>query len=250
MQTKGKADIKLRILLLQTVAVGLIIIFAIILRFFGGNIYKSVSRWYHSRFDEITTADEVLKPESNTSSNDDTTTSENTESGNENEGKIEEYDSTIDGNVSGNLTDFNDVQHSVGVSSVNTFQWPLIGTITSRYGYRSSPFTGENSMHNGLDIAKESGSTIVSAYEGTVSAAGYSTSYGYYIMIDHGNSVETLYAHCSELLVKKGDVVRKGDEIALVGSTGRSTGPHLHFEVRVGGYRLDPEWLLSDYQEV
>lgn len=250
MQIKNKADIKLQILILQTVAVGLIILFAVILRLFGGDIYKSISGWYHSRFDEITTADEVLKPENNTSSDDSTTTSDSTESESIKDNIHEEYDKQIDGNVSGNLTNFDDMQQSVGVSSVNTFQWPLIGTITSRYGYRKSPFTGENSMHNGLDIAKEQGSSIISAYDGTVSAAGYSSSYGYYIMIDHGNSVETLYAHCSKLLVEKGDVVRKGDKIALVGSTGRSTGPHLHFEVRVGGYRLDPEWLLSDYQDV
>ena len=250
MQTKGTSDIKLRILVLQTVAVGLIILFAVILRLFGGDIYRSVSRWYHSRFDEITTADEVLKPQNNTSSDENTTSSVVAESESAKDNLHEEYDSEIDGDVSGNLTDFDDVQQSVGVSSVNTFQWPLIGTITSRYGYRKSPFTGENSMHNGLDIAKEQGSGIISAYDGTVSAAGYSSSYGYYIKIDHGNSVETLYAHCSKLLVEKGEAVRKGEKIALVGSTGRSTGPHLHFEVRVGGYRLDPEWLLSDLQEV
>ena len=185
MQTKSKADIKLRILVLQTVAVGLIIVFAVVLRLFGGDIYRSVSRWYHSRFDEITTADEVLKPENNTSSDENTTSSESSESESKKENLNEEYDKEIDGDVSGNFTDFDDVQQSVGVSSVNTFQWPLIGTVTSHYGYRKSPFTGENSMHNGLDIAKEQGSGIISAYDGTASAAGYSSSDGYYVKIDH-----------------------------------------------------------------
>ena len=122
--------------------------------------------------------------------------------------------------------------------------------MSSRYGYRVHPISGEYSMHNGLDIAADKGSDVLATYDGIVISAGYSNSYGYYIIISHNETMKTLYAHCDKLLVGEGDTVQKGDKIATVGSTGRSTGPHLHFEVRVGNYRIDPEWLLSDVAEV
>ena len=105
-------------------------------------------------------------------------------------------------------------------------------------------------MHNGLDIAADTGSDIAAAYDGTVTAAGYSSSYGYYIIVTHSENVQTLYAHCSRLIAAEGNIVKKGETVAKVGSTGRSTGPHVHFEIRVGGYRIDPEWMLSDVTEV
>lgn len=110
--------------------------------------------------------------------------------------------------------------------------------ITSEYGYRTSPSPG---FHHGIDIGKPIGTEICATKDGTVSAAVKGTTgYGYYIILDHGNGIETLYGHCSELLVEVGDEVTKGDVIAKVGSTGNSTGPHCHFEVRINGEQVDP----------
>lgn len=117
---------------------------------------------------------------------------------------------------------------------------PVQGFVTSFYGRRSSPFTGEAKMHQGLDIAAPMGSPIRSAASGTVVRAGTADDYGNFIEIAHGYGVTTRYAHASKILVKPGTRVSKGDLIGLVGATGRTTGPHLHYEVEVGGRRVDP----------
>lgn len=95
-------------------------------------------------------------------------------------------------------------------------------------------------FHNGIDLAASSGSDILAAYDGQVVASSYSASMGNYVMIDHGNELYTIYMHASALYVSKGDVVAKGQKIAAVGSTGRSTGPHLHFGVRRNGNYVSP----------
>lgn len=117
---------------------------------------------------------------------------------------------------------------------------PVQGFVTSFYGRRSSPFTGEAKMHQGVDIAAPMGSPIRAAANGTVIRAGTAEDYGNFIEIAHGFGVTTRYAHASKLLVKTGTRVSKGDLIGLVGATGRTTGPHLHYEVEVGGRRVDP----------
>ena len=109
-------------------------------------------------------------------------------------------------------------------------------TITSRFGARSS------GMHTGLDIAAPTGTPIYAAASGTVTASGWSTSgYGYHVIISHGNGVETLYGHCSALYVSEGQYVSQGENIAAVGSTGNSSGPHLHLEIRVNGSHINPQ---------
>ncbi len=116
--------------------------------------------------------------------------------------------------------------------------------VTSEFGYRKDPFTGKTKGHSGIDLAVPTGTSVRAALPGTVTVAKYSSSYGYYVMIDHGGGLATLYAHNSKLLVKAGDTVQAGDAVSLSGSTGRSTGPHLHFEVRVNGERTDPRSYL------
>ncbi len=123
-----------------------------------------------------------------------------------------------------------------------TFAWPLDAkytVITSPFGKREDPFTGEPSYHGGTDIHAPKGEDIYASKSGTVVKAMRSPSYGNYVMIDHGDNVFTLYAHCSALLVKKGDTVRQGDVIAKVGRTGSATNYHLHFEVLEGKTRVD-----------
>lgn len=125
------------------------------------------------------------------------------------------------------------------------FQWPLpeTGTITSYFGNRVNPITGEPDYHTGTDISVAAGTPILAAADGVVSIANgtdsWGDSYGYYVKLDHGEGLETLYAHCSSICVTAGQEVAQGEVIAYVGSTGNSTGNHLHFEVRVDGTRVD-----------
>ena len=125
------------------------------------------------------------------------------------------------------------------------FDWPLPGdfSITSPFGERGDPFIGELSFHDGVDIAAPEGTAILTAADGVVTAANrtdpWGGSYGYYVRIRHDETYETLYAHCAEVLVRAGQEVRQGEIIALVGSTGNSTGSHLHFEVREGRDKVD-----------
>lgn len=122
------------------------------------------------------------------------------------------------------------------------FCWPAPSytKISSDYGYRSDPFTGIQKFHNGVDMAAPGGSNILAAYDGTVVSASYSSSMGNYVMIDHGDGLITIYMHASKVLVSAGQDVSRGDVIALVGSTGRSTGNHLHFTVRNNGEYVSP----------
>ena len=119
-----------------------------------------------------------------------------------------------------------------------SFRWPTSGTISSRYGYRS--IFGGSSFHGGIDIANSSGTDIVAADGGEVVYAGWMSGYGYLVQIDHQNGYVTYYGHNSSLLVSVGDKVYKGQHIAEMGSTGRSTGNHCHFEVRKDGERKNP----------
>jgi murein DD-endopeptidase MepM/ murein hydrolase activator NlpD len=122
---------------------------------------------------------------------------------------------------------------------------PVSGKITSRFGYRIHPTNGKLSFHTGMDIAAKEGVKIAAAFYGTVKDVNYSDSGGNYILMNHQNGLQTLYCHCSEILVKEGTVIRPGETIALVGSTGDTTGPHLHFEVRINGIRCNPEYILD-----
>ncbi len=125
------------------------------------------------------------------------------------------------------------------------FTTPLRGVITSRFGYRDHPIIEDASFHTGLDIAANSGRDIVSFAAGKVIDAGKNSTYGNYLLIEHRNGIRSFYGHNSKLLVKKGQKVSLGQKIAKVGSTGMSTGPHLHFEVRKGTTRLDPALYIS-----
>ena len=117
---------------------------------------------------------------------------------------------------------------------------PVHGEISSEYGNRTNPVTGEYLMHSGVDIAADQGTEIRAAYSGIVSEVGSNSVGGNYISLVHKDGSETLYCHCSKIIAEKGAVIRAGETIALVGSTGRSTGPHLHFELTVDGNTVDP----------
>lgn len=128
-----------------------------------------------------------------------------------------------------------------------TFTWPCPASsrITSYFGSREAPTEGASTNHKAVDIGASTGTDIIAAADGQVSIATYSASAGNYIMLNHGGGVTTVYMHCSKLLVSAGESVKKGQVIAKVGSTGYSTGPHLHFGVRVNGTYVDPLQYVS-----
>lgn len=128
----------------------------------------------------------------------------------------------------------NYLEQEVSRGSTSSWVWPLSGPVSSAYGQREGDF------HHGLDIAVPPGITVRAARPGRVSKAGRFPIYGLTVVVDHGNGVQTLYAHNSKLKVKVGDSVEKGEGIAVSGNTGKTTGPHLHFEVRLSGQTIDP----------
>ena len=124
--------------------------------------------------------------------------------------------------------------------------WPARGWLTSRFGPRISPFTGRRQFHGGIDIAGARGTPVVAPAEGRVEFVGNKGPLGNTVMIDHGFGIRTQYGHNEKVLVKRGDVVERGQSIALLGNSGRSTGPHLHYTVEVNGKAVDPIDFIFD----
>lgn len=198
-----KFDFYIAIFVLQGVICVAVLLFCIITKTFFGDFFGEIKNWYNENINEDTDISLVL--------------------GNSSEAMGE-----------GGPLEVGAVDLSGG------FEVPVSGTVTSGYGYRIDPFTGERSIHSGIDIAAEQGTSIKSALSGVVELVKKSGGdYGNYIIINHGG-VKTLYAHCKDLNVVEGQHVSSGDKVATVGSTGRSTGPHLHFELRIGDVKIDP----------
>ena len=164
------------------------------------------------------------------------------------EGDIKEYEKAYNAAVAQENSLKASLQSSLsksGGGSVYTggvFTWPAPSYtyISSPYGYRNHPVLGQTKFHSGVDMAAPGGSNILAAADGTVRSAGWNGGYGYCVVVDHGGGIATLYAHSSKLLVSSGQKVTKGQVIALVGTTGMSTGNHLHFEVLKNGATTDP----------
>jgi murein DD-endopeptidase MepM/ murein hydrolase activator NlpD len=123
---------------------------------------------------------------------------------------------------------------------------PTVGWISSNFGYRVSPFTGRREFHKGLDIATRKGTKIIAPADGIVTFAGKKWLMGNMVTLDHGYGMLTRYGHIHKILKKKGERVKRGETIALVGNTGRSTGPHLHYEVRLNGVPVNPTKYILD----
>lgn len=119
--------------------------------------------------------------------------------------------------------------------------WPMEGFVTSGFGYRSSPFTGRREFHSGLDISSPTGTPVYATAKGQVIFAGKDGAYGLTVIIDHGSGIATSYSHLHSIVAKTGQSVSRGELVGHVGSTGRTTGPHLHYEVRLNGIPVDPK---------
>lgn len=129
----------------------------------------------------------------------------------------------------------------------NSMCMPVNGSVTSEYSYRIHPISGDCKFHSGIDIGANNGDDIYCVLDGVVSEVDTKckTTYGKYIVVKHSSGASTLYGHCSKIIAKPGQSVKKGQVIARVGSTGNSTGPHLHFEVKVNGEKLNPRWFAD-----
>ncbi|MGI6269553.1 MAG: M23 family metallopeptidase [Candidatus Howiella sp.] len=286
---KKKSDPKLCILMLQFTACLLLATAAICIRFFGGAFYEEVRARYVLMFEDDTSVSEVLSALSPKAENGDVSSgagasdlsSETPESSRSESTQGVESTQSADASSgisstaeeSGGQTDavsaaagtavqtsagvsalnavfsFDQVNRYAALSSANAFFMPTSGTVSSEYGYRVNPVTGIYALHSGIDLAAEEGTPVYAALAGEVTAVGESASYGIYIEVEHTGGVSTLYAHLSVAKVKTGMTVRRGGLIGLVGSTGRSTGPHLHFEVTVGDQTLNPRYLLPSLED-
>lgn len=145
---------------------------------------------------------------------------------------------------SGSSSGVDDSGYYQPVSGSGQMIWPVNGVITSPFGYREHPIFGRQILHSGIDIGVDYGTPVHAADGGVVVEAGWISGYGYAVVIDHGNGTSTLYGHNESLAVSSGQSVSQGQVIAYAGSTGNSTGPHVHFEVRVGGEPVDPNSYL------
>lgn len=122
---------------------------------------------------------------------------------------------------------------------------PVMGRLNSEYGYRDHPISGSADFHGGVDIGGQTGDPIAAFADGVVEYIGEDDSYGLYLQIDHGNGVKSFYAHCSQINVSKGQSVKMGDTVALIGSTGTATGPHLHLELKYENMHLNPAYYVE-----
>ncbi len=138
-----------------------------------------------------------------------------------------------------------DVEERLKFLAAKPTRWPIYGRITSRFGYRNNPFGSGSEFHNGLDIATAYGTPIRAAGDGKIIFAGYKYGYGYIVSISHGYGYVSHYAHDSKIAVKVGEWVKKGQTVAYLGNTGRSTGPHLHFQIDYKGNPIDPLKVLD-----
>ncbi len=177
---------------------------------------------------------------------------ENSTKENANESTTEAEDALIpEVGAGGNDTKISDDKTIPSNVSVNNYVLnqamvlPVNGTITSEYGKRIHPVNGNHSFHSGIDIAAEKGRHIKAAFDGVVVESEYDKWNGYHLKLQHDNGVMTVYCHCEKLLYKEGATVKAGETIATVGSTGTSTGPHLHFELRINDICYNPQQALD-----
>jgi murein DD-endopeptidase MepM/ murein hydrolase activator NlpD len=119
--------------------------------------------------------------------------------------------------------------------------WPAQGWVTSGFGYRISPFTNQREFHEGFDISARIGTDIIAPADGVIVEIGKTYGFGNLIIISHGYGIKTMYGHLSKILIKKGQSVKRGDKIALIGNSGRTTGPHLHYEIQLNGVPVNPQ---------
>lgn len=161
--------------------------------------------------------------------------------------ELSPYEELSPYNKGGQANDQEKTARSTDKLATSPSIWPVNGSITSGFGWRNSPWEDGSELHPGIDIATNMGTPVVATADGEVVKSGWSGGYGNIVQINHGNGIETIYGHNSQIAVSVGQSVRKGQVISYAGSTGRSTGPHVHYEVRVNGSAVDPMKYLILY---
>lgn len=254
------------LILLQLGVCVFILVVVFLLKVFGGNAFTAFQQWYNTELNKTVIATDGIKEyrdklfASQESSQAGSSGEQNSDAGSSSsQNSAQESSQSPDKATSSEKSPVSNkelaamsivtTQNMYGASNVMlsvALSPPLEkGTVTSLFGFREDPFNeGAQEAHKGLDIGADEGTKIFAALPGKVTVAQKSDSYGNYVVIDHGNGISTLYAHCSKLLVKKGDEVLRGDTIGEVGSTGAAKGNHLHFELHIKDVCYDPRPLL------
>lgn len=234
-------DEKYTFLIYQTMVCIVMLILLLLFKTFGGRFFNYAREKYSVTFERSLSVGEVKETVENAldfSKKEDQTRDELT------------VVTSAPLNYSENIIDDEFGFEAAGVNVTNQLLWPAKGRISSLYGLRIDPFTKKNvANHKGIDIAVPSGTAVKASLDGKVHISRFDPTYGNYIVVIHSEGIKTLYAHLSERKVEEGDTVHQGDVIALSGNTGNSTGPHLHFEILMGGTtRVDPMLLLPNEQ--
>lgn len=208
------------LIIIQLIVSVIIIIAALIIKFIGGTVHSEVATWFYDNYNNsifLDTADSILPFTDNISLKETSTPAPDME-----------------------IKDNEDIIAKLKKCITKPLESAVL---TSGYGNRE--YGGEEQSHKGIDLGADKGTEIYAAFDGTVTISQEDSTYGNYIVLSHDDGVKTLYAHCSKLLVKKGDKVKAGDKIALVGATGDADGNHLHFEVLIDGENIDPSELVD-----
>ena len=223
---RKKPRFRLSVMAVQCIACCVVVLLVLLLRVAGGEAYGSLRQYFQRALvrNEWATAVALLWGD-NPLQNGQTTSEDNVQ-----------VDSFTDGEIA-RLVDSSETL--VAVPPLQS------GTLTSAFGERIHPINGQKEFHSGVDIAAPNGTSLVAMYDGDVVEAGENDTLGQYVRIGCGTGIEIVYGHCERVMVQQGDVVKAGDEVALVGSTGVSTGSHVHLSVIVDGEVCDPATLLS-----
>ena len=240
----------------QSISCAVVLLIVLSVRLVGGEVFEQLGRYFQESLMQNTLAASLTALwEEEIPWSGGTTTTDSTESGTTTTTTEGGTTTTADASSTPPATGGGDAAANATVASTKLPEdasadvlkvegkagWPLEkGTLTSGFGYREDPFGGGQIFHRGLDIAADEGTAIAAMFFGTVTDAGESSSYGHYIKLYHGNGLEVMYAHCSKITATKGDTVEAGDKVAEVGSTGNSTGNHLHIEIRKDGISYNP----------
>ena len=256
---KKKKDYLSYTLICQFIVCGLLFGAIFGLKHINSEIYTTIKNDFflftENNF-EIIDFSKVKKNETKAPEKEEKQTSQTTNNNTENEAVSENVteenlsaEITGEGGQDYSVESVDDVPDNVSVNSYVLNQKmvvPVNGKITSEFGVRTHPITNKLRFHAGIDIAADTGTPIYSAFSGKVIVAEYDEWNGNYIKIQHEGDIMTVYCHCQKLCVKKGEYVEAGDVIGYVGSTGSSTGPHLHFEFRIGNVSYDPQTALDE----
>ena len=253
---KNKKDYLIKTLLLQFLVCAVLLGVLFAFKSTNSKIFKDIEQTFSKKLEENLSIDKAKSVFANLTETDKNNTNETVKDVPEEESvfiPFEEPSLSAEIIASGGrdikVTSNDEIPENVSVNDYKLNQkmiLPLKGKITSNFGVRTHPISGDLRFHAGIDIAAEKGANIYSAFDGEIVEADYDNWNGNFIKIKHDNGIMTVYCHCEKLNVNKGQKIRAGEVIATVGSTGSSTGPHLHFELRIDNISYNPQKALKE----